>query len=44
MKVADLRKILNNTNDVVLKNAFVEVYKLVPASKKKMLMKLSQMF
>ncbi len=34
MKVADLRKILNNTNDVVLKNAFVEVYKLVPASKK----------
>lgn len=35
MKVADLRKILNNTNDVVLKNAFVEVYKLVPASKKR---------
>lgn len=34
MKVAELRKILNNTSDDVLKNVLVEVYKLVPTCKK----------
>lgn len=34
MKVTELRKLLNNTNEEVLKKALVEVYKLVPTGKK----------
>lgn len=34
MKVTELRKLLNNTNEEVLKKAIVEVYKLVPTGKK----------
>lgn len=34
MKIADLRKLLENTNDELLKKTIVEVYKLVPSAKK----------
>ncbi len=34
MKIAELKKILNKTNDETLKKILVDVYKLVPTSKK----------
>ena len=34
MKIAELRKLLENTNDELLRKTIIEIYKLVPSAKK----------